>query len=273
MEIITGITGAAAKLEPAEEPPAFEPEAEPVLERAPAELLEKAEPEGPGLEERSFTLVGKALRFVMKTITPGAWLSVVQQMAGQMPETIELDAASDLTWQEEARHQQLVEELKDQGFVDAGMFVAASMHSKIHLLVNEVYDLRAVVYEYPNSGVVLDLVTLFGDGTGITYVNRENPGHVQSPLHPNIYMGNVPVFELLDECLRERPKKAAFPVGIATAPRLMELEYKFGAKRLRGEPVNPIEIADAYLEVIEQFGASGDAEHPGGNVVPPSKAV
>jgi hypothetical protein len=255
MEIITGITGAAAKFEPVEAPSAQEPEPEPALEGNSAEPIEKAEAEGPGLEERSFTLVGKALRFVMKTITPGAWLSVVQQMAGQMPQTIELDAAGDLAWQDEARHQQLVEELRDQGFVDAGMFVAASMHSKIHLLVNEVYDLRAVVYEYPNSGVVLDLVTLFGDGTGITYVNREDPGHVQSPLHPNTYLGNVPVFELLDACLRERPKKAAFPVSVATAPRLTELEYEFGAKRLRGEPVNPIEIADAYLAVIEQSGA------------------
>lgn len=261
MEIITGITGAAAKLEPVEASSVQEPEPETVLAEVPAEPVEKPEPEGPGLEERSFTLVGKALRFVMKTITPGAWLSVVQQMAGQMPESIELDAAEDLAWQDEARHQQVVEELHDQGFVDAGMFVAASMHSKIHLLVNEAYDIRAVVYEYPNSGVVLDLVTLFGDGTGITYVNRDDPGHGQSPLHPNIYMGSVPVFELLDECLRERPKKAAFPVSVATAPRLMELEYEFGAKRLRGEPVNPVEIADAYLEVIEEHGSASESEH------------
>jgi hypothetical protein len=209
----------------------------------------------------------------MKAITPGAWQTVVQQMAGQMPDKIDLDAADDLAWQDEAQHQQLVEELHDQGFVEAGMFVAASMHSKLHLLVNEVYDLRAVVYEYPNSGIVLDLVTLFGDGTGITYVNRENPGHVQSPLHPNIYLGNVPVFELLDECLRERPKKAALPVSVATAPRLMELEYKFGAKRLRGESVNPIEIADAYLEVIEQGGADADPEDKNENIVPPAKAI
>ena len=239
MEIITGITGAAAAEEPELRP---EPEIQP----------EKPEPT---LEERGFSLVGRALRFVMKTVTPGAWQSVVQQMAEQLPRKIELEPASELAWEHESRHLQLVEDLQDQGFVDAGMFRAANMNTNLHLLVNEAYDIRAVVYEHGNSGIVLDLVTLFGDGTGITYVNREAPGYEQSPLHPNIYLGDVPVFDLLDTCLRERPKKARLPETPATAAPLMELEYEFGAKRLRGESVNPVEIADAYLEVIERCGA------------------
>jgi hypothetical protein len=211
------------------------------------------------LEERSYTLVGRAMRFVMKTITPGAWQSVVQKMAGQLPAKIELEPATDLVWENDARYGRLVEDLRDQGFSDAGVFRAASMNTNLHLLVNEAYDIRAVVYEHANSGVVLDLVTLFGDGTGITYVNRQAPGYDQSPLHPNVYLGDVQVYELLDRCLRDRPKKARLPATPATAARLMELEYEFGAKRLRGESVNPIEIADAYLEVIEKFGAAKPA--------------
>lgn len=248
MDLTTGITGAAAQ--PDEE---ARPELE--LADAPPVVPEVAEPE-PTFEERSYSLVGRVMRFVMRTISPGAWQSVVQQMAGQLPAKIQLEALGQRTWEKASRHQELVEDLHDQGFIEAGEFFAASMEACVHLLVNEAYDIRAVIYEHANSGVVLDLVTLFGDGTGITYVNREDPGYEQSPLHPNVYLGHVPVFDLLDTCLRDRPKKARLPEPAAAAPRLMELEYEFGAKRLRGESVNPIEIADAYLDVIERSGAA-----------------
>ena len=251
MGLITGITGAAAEFD-AQASPLPEPAAETPIHaesELPTSELSKSEP-GPGLEERSFSLVGRAMRFVMKTITPGVWLSVIQEMAGQMPPTIALEPTSEASWEHEARHAQFVEDLRDQGFVDAGLFKAVSVTATVHLLVNEAYDIRAVVYERYDSGIVLDLVTLYGDGTGVTYVNREDPGYEQSPLHPNIYLGDVPVFELLDTCLRDRPKKARLPVTAENAPKVMELEYQFGAKRLRGEPVNPVEIADAYLEVI-----------------------
>ena len=256
MELITGITGGAAEPDDEVRP---EPEAEDVeLQPVESEAVEaveelEAKPE-PNLEERSYTLVGRALRFVMKTFTPSAWESVIQQMAEQLPPKIEL-VPSELQWKSAIRHEQLVEDLLDQGFADAGTYRAESMNANLHLLVNETYDIRAVVYENENSGIVLDLVTLYGDGTGVTYVNREAPGHTSSPLHPNVYLGDVPVFELLDTCLRERPKKARLPETPATAPHLMELEYEFGAKRMRGQSVNPIEMADAYLEVIENFGA------------------
>lgn len=259
MALITGITGAAADSE--EEvrlttEPAAEIEDRPELEPAPEEA--SAEP-GPGFAERSYVLVGRAMRFVMQTMIPSAWQLLVQEMAEQLPAKISLVPAEELVWQHDEEYQVLLEDLHDQGFVDAGIFRADTMKTQLHLLVNEVYDIRAVVYEHENSGVVLDLVTLFGDGTGVTYVNRSDPGIEQSPLHPNTYLGDVPVFELLDICLRERPKKARLPVTRASAARLMELEYEIGAKRLRGVPVNPVEIADAYLEVITG-PAKSDAE-------------
>jgi hypothetical protein len=194
------------------------------------------------------------MRYVMKTMIPAAWQSVVQDMARQLPTSIALQPVTDLPWENQARYLEMTEDLRDQGFVDAGTYIAASMESKIHLMVNEAYDIRAVVYERANSGLVLDLVTLFGDGTGVTYVNREDPGIEQSPLHPNVYLGDVSVVDQLETCLRERPKKARVPEPPRGAARLMELEYAFGTRRLRGESVNPVEIADAYLQAIEEAG-------------------
>jgi hypothetical protein len=262
MGLITGITGAAATLDdqlPLPLETATEAAVAEEVSSAPAkpERAIPTEP-GPGLEERSFSFVGKLMRVVMQTLSPGTWQSIVQEMAGNMPSTITLENKANLRWNNEARHQQFVEDLCDQGFQEAGMFYAASMDTNLHLMVNEAYDIRAVLYEREDSGMVLDLVTLFGDGTGVTYVNREDPGYEQSPLHPNVYRGNVQVVDLLDVCLRERAQKARLPVSVETAPRLMELEYEFGAKRLRGEPVNPVEIADAYLGVIEQYSAGGE---------------
>jgi hypothetical protein len=89
----------------------------------------------------------------------------------------------------------------------------------------------------------------------VTYVNRDDPGIEQSPLHPNVYLGDISVVDQLEMCLSERAKKARFPEPAAAAARLMELEYAFGTRRLRGESVNPVEIADAYLEAIEQAAA------------------
>jgi hypothetical protein len=267
--IITGITASSAETETEAQPAAeaaapveFLPDPTPALEAEPA-AQELRRPElkepTPNFEERSFTLVGRALSFVMKNMIPGAWQAVVQEMAGHMPSEIKLEPATKIIWEDESRHQQIVEELRDQGFVEAGLFRASSMDATLHLLVNEAYDIRAVVYEHGDRGIVLDLVTLYGDGTGITYVNREDPGYEQSPLHPNMYLGNIAAFELLDICLRERPKKAGLPVSPSTAAKLTELEYAFGAKRLRGDPVNPVEIADAYFEVIENMAPMREA--------------
>jgi hypothetical protein len=262
MALITGITGAAAgpdaedrsQEETAEEIVALPAEAEP----------EAPEPEKtePGLAERSYTLVGRAMRFVMKNVVPEAWQWVVQDMAKQLPTTINLEPAAELEWKNEERHREITEDLRDQGFEDAGTYIATSMETKIHLMVNEAYDIRAVVYEHADSAIVLDLVTLFGDGTGVTYVNREDPGIEQSPLHPNVYLGDVSVVDQLETCLRERPKKARFPEPAAVAARLMELEYAFGTRRLRGDSVNPIGIAEAYLEAIEQGGSKKEELAP-----------
>ena len=255
MALITGITGAAAEPEGEvrflSEPLTAEIMPDAHVEPEPEPMPEKPEP---GLTERSYTLVGRAMRFVMKTVIPDAWQMVVQDMAKHLPNAIKLEAVEQLQWENDARHRQLAEDLRDQGFVDAGQYMAASMDTKIQLLVNEAYDVRAVLYEHSDSNMVLDLVTLFGDGTGVTYVNRDDPGIEQSPLHPNVYMGEVPVFELLDACLRERPKKARLPESVAVAARLTELEYEFGTRRLRGESVNPVEIAEAYLDAIEMSG-------------------
>ena len=90
----------------------------------------------------------------------------------------------------------------------------------------------------------------------MTYVNRGRSGIRAISAASECVQGNVQVVDLLDVCLRERAQKARLPVSVETAPRLMELEYEFGAKRLRGEPVNPVEIADAYLGVIEQYSAA-----------------
>src|ERR1700761_9548838 len=215
MALITGITGAAAEPEvsasdargpelpvqgelfaaPAVEIAASETLTAAIVDPAEAESAEVISEPGPNLEERSYTLIGRVMRMVMKTITPGAWQSVVQQMAGQMPDKIELEGADHLSWEQEKRRQELLEELHDQGFVDSGTFYASAMDTKMQLLLNDAYDIRAVIYESPSSGVVLDLVTLYGDGTGVTYVNRPDPGFGQSPLHPNVYMGQVPVYE------------------------------------------------------------------------------
>ncbi|HEY3929997.1 MAG TPA: hypothetical protein VGL89_16625 [Candidatus Koribacter sp.] len=252
MELITGITGAAARPDGEARPTPEELEqVAPVEASEPEQAAKSAKPE-PGLTERSYSLVGRAMRAVMKTLTPLAWQSVVQKMAERLPAKITLEPAPNLRWDRAALHGQFVEELGDQGFSDVGEFFVKAMQTKMQLMVNEAYDIRAVIYEHENSGIVLDLVTLFGDGTGITYVNRKDPGIEQSPLHPNIYLGDVPVFELLDYCLRERPKKARIPETPLAAVRLMELEYEFGTKRLKGETVNPVEIADIYLDAIEQ---------------------
>ncbi len=207
----------------------------------------------PTLGERTYTTVGRAMTFVMKTMIPGAWQAVVQMLADTLPSHIQLKEAAFLDWAQIEVHTEWVEELRDQGFVDAGLYHANPMCNNLHLLVNEAYDLRAIIYEHANAGIVLDLVTLYCDGTGMTFVNRPSPGYEQPPLHPNIYLGPVRVWELLDTCLRDRPDKPRFPVSRASARRLMELEYEFGAKRLRGESLNPVEIAESYAEVVQVY--------------------
>ncbi len=269
MELITGITGAAAQPEVELRLDARATEEPEIAEAAPDTEAVATAPQ-PTIEERSYSLVGRAVRFVMKTITPNAWQSVVQKMAEQLPAKIEL-GTTDAEWENEKLHRRIVEDLIDQGFTDAGTFRAEAMRANLHLLVNETYDIRGVVYEHEHAGVVLDLVTLYGDGTGITYVNRDDPGYESSPLHPNTYLGDVPPFEQLDRCLRDRPKKARIPATVATAPRLMELEYEFGVRRLRGQSVNPVEIADAYLDVIEKSNAvAKTAETPAAETAVPA---
>jgi hypothetical protein len=116
-----------------------------------------------------------------------------------------------------------IDALKARGFVDAGRYTMPQlMGARIAGLANPQASAYATVAEVEGHGVLVDILTPYADGTYMTYSTLPDQGLERPPGKAMVRMPGVPVEELLERCLAERPKAAFKPV----APELLKAEFE-----------------------------------------------
>ena len=144
--------------------------------------------------------------------------------AGAVPPfRVKLEKVDRPTWADRDQIEFLAGPLRKAGFVDLGIFDVTPSLFRLLALASTKDNIYAAVYQHPESGVHLDLVTAYQDGTFCTYSTSKQAGLLDQPQFKTTK--SLPEFraaDLLKRFLAERPQKAMLPATAEAFPELFE---------------------------------------------------
>ena len=212
-----------------------------------------------------FVLCYGALLFVKLMAKMGEILNTVQ------PYRVSLLPRDGLEWSRPKEVAQLLQELDQAGFIDAGRYEVKEIKgTKLQGLIHEEHCIAAVIYDHRTSAM-LDLVTHYGDGLQICYANHQlgfsmarPENHIQK-VFPGVTATEL-LARMLNECPREGMKRIPaerfafwYEEGYAEHARWMAerggptLEETAEMIRARGEKVNETTLHEMYESSAEGY--------------------
>src|SRR4029450_6659352 len=97
------------------------------------------------------------------------------------PFRVKLKKVDRPTWAERDQIEFLAGPLRKTGFVDLGLFDVTPSPVRLLALASAKDQIYAAINQHPQSGVYLDLVTAYEDGTFCTYTTTKQAGLLDQP--------------------------------------------------------------------------------------------
>ena len=127
------------------------------------------------------------------------------------------------TWADRDQIEFLAGPLRSAGFIDLGIFDVTPTPIRLLALASCKDNIYAAVYQHPESGVHLDLVTAYQDGTFYTHSTSKQAGLLDQPQFKTTKsLPELGAADLLKRFLVERPQKAMLPATADAFPSLFE---------------------------------------------------
>jgi len=144
--------------------------------------------------------------------------------AGAVPPfRVKLEKVERPTWADRDEIEFLAGPLRSAGFVDLGLFDVTPSQLRLLALASAKENIYADVYQHPATGVHLDLVTAYEDGTFCTYSTAKQAGLLDQPDFKTIKsLPELGAADLLKQFLAQRPQKAMLPATADAFPALFE---------------------------------------------------
>jgi hypothetical protein len=144
-----------------------------------------------------------------------------------VPARLQLWAARSIDWRDAGKVQQNVAELRDLGFVDAGMYGSEALdYLRIQGMANERSSVYAAIYEHDKAGVWLDLVSLYENGDGVTHTNAPEGDEVDSrPGQSKVYDHKASTADLYRRHVAERRADGLRPTPASGFMHALEQSY------------------------------------------------
>ncbi len=125
---------------------------------------------------------------------------------------LELKRASGLVWDDPAGFERAAGAVRDAGFNNAGEYTVESRAGlKIAGFAHPGKSVYAAIYEMPPSGIWVDFVTRYADGTAVTYSNARYHGLDRPPEKLAEFHDGMAVEELYRRFLEQRPTRPMLP--------------------------------------------------------------
>jgi hypothetical protein len=104
--------------------------------------------------------------------------------------------------------------LRRCGLAEVGDYAIEEMPGvRVRLLAYEAERIIGVVYEHPQVGHWIDLVTRYADGTSITFTTSKPSGMDRRPGHDGVNVPGATPEQLFQRFIRERPRGPMKPVS------------------------------------------------------------
>jgi hypothetical protein len=147
----------------------------------------------------------------------------------KQPDRITLQRASATAWKNGDAPRQVASTLKERGFEDVGVYSVPELPGiLVQLLAHSGEGVYAAVYEHPQAGSWLDLVSKFQDGTSLTYSTSPPTALKPRPGHPSVNMRGAKPDAVLDKMLAMRPRKPNAGASVGMAVSVFETAYAEG---------------------------------------------
>ncbi|HUY90243.1 MAG TPA: hypothetical protein VMV10_16010 [Pirellulales bacterium] len=138
----------------------------------------------------------------------GGLAGLAEKLGGPVPPLrIELRRIETVRWQRADEAAALVEPLRRAHFQEIGGFAMEPGEVVMQAFQLPAENVHAIVYEHPQAGVWLDLVTRYQDGSKLTYANLADTLLDRAENNVIRYHEKAPAEELLKLFLAERPAK------------------------------------------------------------------
>jgi len=172
------------------------------------------------------SLLPPVLRLVVAAV---AGKKIGAAALAKQPDTIRLQRGGPGAWHHGEAPRKVVAALVSRGFEDAGVHTIAEMPGiVVQLLAHPREGFYAAVYEHPQAGSWLDLISRFRDGTSVTYTTSRATALRPRPGHPSVNMPGAEPSAVLDKALALRPRGPLEDVSAAQAVQVFERSYAEG---------------------------------------------
>jgi len=133
--------------------------------------------------------------------------------AGPVPPfRVKLERVERPTWADRDRIEYLAAPLREAGFVDLGIYDVVPAQTRLLALASDKNAAYAAIFQSPQTGVHLDLLTAYEDGTYCTYTTALQAGQLdQPPFAATVALPELSAGELLARFLAERPDEPRRP--------------------------------------------------------------
>lgn len=168
-----------------------------------------------------------AVRVALRPLIAVVYGNAIGKSAlARVPTAVHLSRRGDEAWKDADRARRLWEPLLAYGFSDAGTFGAQEMPGlAMRLLASTTDSIMAIVYEHPQAGQWLELVTRYTDGRRCSASNLRDPGVAAPPNVITLRAVGAPALQLLELMRHKRPDGTMVPIAPADVTRLFEEGY------------------------------------------------
>lgn len=181
--------------------------------------------------------------FLLSNAGRGALKGLGKRAVEAQPDQITLEHLADPSWQDAAVGE-IISSLWAAGFTDVGGYAVDKMPGvKVHILVKPEDCVAAHVYEHPEAGIWIELVTRYQDGTSTTLTTLPASGQNQPSWLKTIRAGHAPAGELVRQLIHDRPARAMKPVSAEQAPQDFEEGYVRYVLWRKATPMTADEVA------------------------------
>jgi len=190
-------------------------------------------------------LSGKRLlaMFLLSNAGRGALQGLGKKAVEAQPDRVALGRIISPEWQD-ASVAPIISSLAAAGFTDAGVYSVDKMPGvKVAILVKPADCVAAHVFEHPQAGIWIELVTRYQDGTSTTLTTLPATGQNQPSWLTTIRAGNAPAAELVRQLIQDRPARAMKSISAEQAPREFEEGYASYMLWRKPTPMTADEIA------------------------------
>jgi len=164
------------------------------------------------------------------------------------PDQIHLQNAGPLAWKNAGAANRLSDAFATRGFQDAGVHTIHEMAGVVvQLLAHSGDSFYAAVYQHPQAGTWFDLVTLFQDGTSVTYSTSRPTGLKPRPGHHTVNLPGADPAQVLDKALAQRPRRPLQPASVGQAVATFERSYAEGMAYRKQIGISTSEVVETAM--------------------------